>query len=54
MTSSTATDAPRERGPRPQAVLRVRRREQLSPHMVRIVAGGPASQPSAPSPCCTS
>jgi NADPH-dependent ferric siderophore reductase len=38
-----STPAPNRspRPPRPQAVLTVRRREQLSPHTVRIVAGGP-------------
>jgi NADPH-dependent ferric siderophore reductase len=39
MSSSAANRPPRP--PRPQAVLTVRRREQLNPHTVRIVAGGP-------------
>ena len=41
MTSTTMSDAPRERRARPQAVLSVQRREQLNAHLVRIVAGGP-------------
>ena len=32
--------ATNRRAPRPQAVLTVRRREWLSPHIVRITAGG--------------
>jgi NADPH-dependent ferric siderophore reductase len=36
-----STPSPSARPPRPQAVLTVRRREQLSAHIVRIVAGGP-------------
>ena len=38
-TVPAATAAPRKS--RPQTTLTVLRREQLSPHMVRIVAGGP-------------
>lgn len=41
MTSPTASPVNRERRDRPQAVLEVRQRRQLSEHMVRIVAGGP-------------
>lgn len=40
MTSVTAAAAA-TRKPRPQISLTVLRREQLSPHMVRVVAGGP-------------
>ena len=39
--TTTATEVTRERGARPQAVLTVRSRAQLSAHTVRIVAGGP-------------
>jgi NADPH-dependent ferric siderophore reductase len=39
--TTTTSDAPRERSARPQAVLSVERREQLNPHLVRVVAGGP-------------
>jgi NADPH-dependent ferric siderophore reductase len=41
MTSMTTGNVNRERPARPQAVLSVRQRSQLSEHMVRIVAGGP-------------
>jgi NADPH-dependent ferric siderophore reductase len=41
MTSMTTSDAPSERRARPQAVLSVQRSEQLNPHLVRVVAGGP-------------
>jgi NADPH-dependent ferric siderophore reductase len=41
MSKSTTNLAGRTRPARPQAVLTVRRREWLSPHAVRITAGGP-------------
>jgi NADPH-dependent ferric siderophore reductase len=41
MSESTINGAGRVRPARPQAVLTVERREQLSPHTVRITAGGP-------------
>ena len=41
MTESTTSLAGRTRPARPQAVLAVRDREWLSPHTVRITAGGP-------------
>jgi NADPH-dependent ferric siderophore reductase len=41
MSESTTNGAGRARPARPQAVLTVERREQLSPHTVRITAGGP-------------
>ncbi|MBV9794999.1 MAG: siderophore-interacting protein [Actinobacteria bacterium] len=41
MTESTAGPAARTRPARPRAVLSVLSREQLSPHTVRITAGGP-------------
>src|ERR1700735_5897942 len=41
MPESTIDRADRARPARPQAVLSVLRREQLSPHTVRITAGGP-------------
>jgi NADPH-dependent ferric siderophore reductase len=41
MTESTIDRAGRARPARPQAVLAVLHREQLSPHTVRITAGGP-------------
>jgi NADPH-dependent ferric siderophore reductase len=40
MSESTTNGAGRARPARPQAVLTVERREQLSPHTVRITAGG--------------
>ena len=41
MSETTTNRADRARPARPQAVLSVLRREQLSPHTVRITAGGP-------------
>jgi NADPH-dependent ferric siderophore reductase len=41
MSESTTRQAGRARPARPQAVLAVQRREWLSPHTVRITAGGP-------------
>src|SRR3984957_2996894 len=41
MSESTTNRADRARPARPQAVLTVLRRERLSPHTVRITAGGP-------------
>ena len=41
MSETTTSRADRARPARPQAVLSVLRREQLSPHTVRITAGGP-------------
>jgi NADPH-dependent ferric siderophore reductase len=41
MSETTTNRADRARPARPQAVLAVRGREQLSPHTVRITAGGP-------------
>src|SRR6202161_1898120 len=41
MSETTTNRADRARPARPQAVLSVLRRDQLSPHMVRITAGGP-------------
>src|ERR1700723_1445843 len=41
MSETTTSRADRARPARPQAVLTVLRREQLSPHTVRITAGGP-------------
>jgi NADPH-dependent ferric siderophore reductase len=41
MSESTTTVAGRARPARPQAVLTVLHREQVSPHTVRITAGGP-------------
>src|ERR1700759_4587802 len=41
MSESTTTVAGRVRPARPQAGLAVVRRERLSPHTVRITAGGP-------------
>jgi NADPH-dependent ferric siderophore reductase len=41
MSESTTSLAGRARPARPQAVLRVLRRDWLSPHTVRITAGGP-------------
>jgi NADPH-dependent ferric siderophore reductase len=41
MSESTASLAGRTRPARPQAVLSVLRRERISPHTVRITAGGP-------------
>src|SRR6202050_5620853 len=41
MTESTTRLAGRARQNRPQAVLTVLRRERVSPHTVRITAGGP-------------
>ncbi|HEY2286720.1 MAG TPA: siderophore-interacting protein [Streptosporangiaceae bacterium] len=41
MSEPTTTLAGRARPARPQAVLTVAHREQLSPHTVRITAGGP-------------
>src|SRR5580700_5145574 len=41
MSESTTIPAGRVRPARPQAVLTVRGRERLSPHTVRITAGGP-------------
>lgn len=41
MSETTTNRADRARPARPQAVLAVRSREQLSPHTVRITAGGP-------------
>lgn len=43
MTTNTAASRPaeRDRKPRVQHILQVLRKEALSPHMVRIVAGGP-------------
>src|ERR1700679_4014333 len=41
MSESTTSVAGRVRPPRPQAVLTVLGRERLSPHTVRITAGGP-------------
>ena len=41
MSESTTNLAPRARPTRPQAVLAVLGRESLSPHTVRITAGGP-------------
>ncbi|HEY1704833.1 MAG TPA: siderophore-interacting protein [Trebonia sp.] len=41
MSESTTNGAGRTRSARPQAVLTVERQEQLSPHTVRITAGGP-------------
>ena len=41
MSETTTNRADRARPARPQAVLTVLGREQLSPHTVRITAGGP-------------
>src|ERR1700742_4094527 len=41
MSESTTTVAGRVRPARPQAVLAVVSRERLSPHTVRVTAGGP-------------
>jgi NADPH-dependent ferric siderophore reductase len=41
MSESTAIQAGRTRPARPQAVLAVRQRDWISPHTVRITAGGP-------------
>jgi len=41
MSETTTSPAGRARPARPQAVLTVLRRERLSPHTVRITAGGP-------------
>ena len=41
MSETTTNRADRARPARPQAVLTVLRRERLSPHTVRITAGGP-------------
>src|SRR5580693_563104 len=41
MSETTTNRADRARPARPQAVLSVLRRDQLSPHTVRITAGGP-------------
>jgi NADPH-dependent ferric siderophore reductase len=41
MSESTTNPAARTRPARPQAVLTVLHREQLSPHTVRVTAGGP-------------
>src|SRR5580692_12734547 len=41
MSETTTSRTDRARPARPQAVLSVLRREQLSPHTVRITAGGP-------------
>jgi NADPH-dependent ferric siderophore reductase len=41
MSETTTSRADRARPARPQAVLSVLRREQLSPHTVRVTAGGP-------------
>ena len=41
MSESTITPAARARPARPQAVLAVRHRDWVSPHTVRITAGGP-------------
>jgi NADPH-dependent ferric siderophore reductase len=41
MSETTTSPAARARPARPQAVLTVLRREQISPHTVRITAGGP-------------
>jgi NADPH-dependent ferric siderophore reductase len=41
MSESTTSLAGRARPARPQAVLGVLRRERISPHTVRITAGGP-------------
>jgi NADPH-dependent ferric siderophore reductase len=41
MSESTTSLAGRARAPRPQAILAVQHREWLSPHTVRITAGGP-------------
>ena len=41
MSETTTNRAASARPARPQAVLTVRRRERLSPHTVRITAGGP-------------
>jgi NADPH-dependent ferric siderophore reductase len=41
MSETTTNRVDRARPARPQAVLSVLRREQLSPHTVRITAGGP-------------
>jgi NADPH-dependent ferric siderophore reductase len=41
MSESTTSLAARARPARPQAVLTVLHRERVSPHTVRITAGGP-------------
>jgi NADPH-dependent ferric siderophore reductase len=41
MSETTTNQPDRVRPARPQAVLTVRRRDRLSPHTVRITAGGP-------------
>ena len=41
MSETTTSRTDRARPARPQAVLTVLRRERLSPHTVRITAGGP-------------
>src|SRR6202453_1895660 len=41
MSESTTNPAARARPARPQAVLAVLHREQISPHTVRVTAGGP-------------
>ena len=41
MSESTTIPAARTRSARPQAVLAVRQRDWISPHTVRITAGGP-------------
>src|SRR6202000_2435877 len=41
MSESTTRVAGRVRPARPQAILSVRHREQISPHTVRVTAGGP-------------
>src|ERR1700678_2428864 len=41
MSETTTNRADRARPARPQAALSVLRRDQLSPHTVRITAGGP-------------
>ena len=41
MSESTTIPAARTRPARPQAVLAVRQRDWISPHTVRITAGGP-------------